>query len=318
MSVLPTGRTRRLALLALKLVVTGTLIAWVLSRVQVRELAGNLRASLGWWLFAALLVGAVNVTLTAVRWRLMLVALGASLPLRRAVALLWAGMFFNAFLPSGMVGDALRGAWTARAMDGARAYWSVLLDRVAALGALTILCAIGLALPHGRALAAAPTLMIACAVLGLPALATLAAPEQIARLAARVGGARVRRALEGRITDPPAAGPRLKAVLLAGVVHLIIVLDVVLIARAARLQLPWTVLLVVVPAMLTAAYVPVSISGIGVRDVAMVELLGQVGVPPAGALTVSFLVLGLSFLLSLVGGLVYLVERGRHAAPPPP
>jgi uncharacterized membrane protein YbhN (UPF0104 family) len=313
-----TRRARAVALLIVKVLVTGTLIAWVLSRIQVRELAGNLRASLGGCLLAAVIVGAFNITLTAVRWRFMLVALGASLPLGKAIRLLWAGLFFNAFLPSGMVGDALRGAWAARSLDGARAYWSVLLDRVAAMVALTAICAIGLALPDGRALPAAPTLMVACAVLGLPALATLAAPEQIARLAARVGGARVRRALEGRITDPPAGGPRLKALLLAGVVHLTIVLDVVLIARAARLQLPWTLLLVVVPAMLVASYVPVSISGIGVRDVALVELLGQAGVPAASALTVSFLILGISLLLSLAGGVVYLYERARHTPEPPP
>jgi glycosyltransferase 2 family protein len=69
----------------------------------------------------------------------------------------------------------------------------------------------------------------------------------------------------------------------------------------------------VVPAVVVASYVPVSISGIGVREVALVELFGQAGVPAAGALTVSLLIFAISMVLSLAGGLVYL--SGTKAPP---
>jgi glycosyltransferase 2 family protein len=311
-------RGRAAALLILKLAVTGSLIAWVFSRIDLRDLGAGLKASLSPWLIAAVLVAATNVTLGAARWRLMLTALGSPLPLGRAIRLVWAGLFFNTFLPTGVVGDALRGGWTAKLSDRARAYWSVVLDRVTALGALMLLAAVGLTLPRARELPAAPTLALACVVLGLPALLVLAAPQQLARLLARFGGARVRRALEGRVTDPPPAGPRWKALALASGLHLLVVLDVALLARAAHLQVPWAVLLAVVPAVLVASYLPVSISGIGVREVALVELFGQAGVPAAGALTVSLLILAISIALSLVGGLVYLASGGQPGAAPPP
>jgi glycosyltransferase 2 family protein len=311
----PPGRRRTLALLALKVAVTVGLVVWVFSRIDLRDLTANLRASLGPWLVAAVLVGALNVTLLAVRWRLMLVALGAPLPLGRTIRLIWSGMFFNAFLPTGAVGDALRGAWTARLSDGARAYWSVILDRVTALGALMLLAAVGLALPQARQMPAAPSLMAMAVVLGLPALLVLAAPQQLTRLVVRFGGARARRALEGKVTEAPAAAPRWKALALAALLHLLAVVDVALLARAADLQVPWAVLLAVVPAMLVASYVPVSISGIGVRDLALVELLGQVGVPASGALTVSLLILAIYLLLSLVGGIVYLGSAASRNDP---
>jgi glycosyltransferase 2 family protein len=305
------ARGRPLLLLSAKLVVTCTLVAWVLSRIQLRELGANLRASLSPWLVAAVLVGALNVTMGALRWRIMLSALGTPIAVGAAVRLVWSGLFFNTFLPMGVVGDALRGAWTARFSDGARAYWSVVLDRVAAMGALMLVAAVGLTLPAAWAMPAAPTLAATCVVLGLPALVVLAFPERFTRLLARFGGARLRQALEGRITDAPPAGPRARALLLAGSLHLLVVIDVALLARAAHLQIPWAILLAVVPAVLVASYLPVSISGIGVREVALVELLGPVGIPAEGALTVSLLILAVNVVLSLTGGLVYLVAGGR-------
>jgi glycosyltransferase 2 family protein len=306
------SRYRRAALWALKLVVTVSLIAWMFSRISLHELSANLRASLGPWLLAAVLVAAANVTLGAVRWRVLLTATGSPIPLGQAIRLVWAGLFFNTFLPTGVVGDALRGAWTTRLTERAHAYWSVLLDRVAALGGLMLLAALGLALPQGRALPAAPALAAACLVLGLGAFLVLAAPDRLFRAVVRVGGTWARRALEGKIAAAPPARARVRAVLLATVLHLLLVLDVALLTRAARVQVPWAVLLAVVPAMLVASYVPVSISGIGVREAALVELLGQVGVPAAAAITVSLLILGISILLSLVGGLVYLVSGGAR------
>ena len=306
------GRRRTIALWVLKVVVTSALVAWVFSRIDLAELAANLRASLGPWLLLALLVGVINVTLSAVRWRVMLAALGSHIPLVWAVRLVWSGLFFNTVLPTSVVGDALRGAWTARLSDPAQAYWSVVLDRVTAMGALALLAGVGLLFPEGRALPAAPPLALACGVLGLPALLAVAAPERFAALLVRFGGQRLRRAAEGKITEARPVGPRLKVLGLAGCVHLLMLLDVALIARAAHLDLPVGILIAVVPAILLASYLPVSISGIGVRDAALVELLGQAGVPRAGALTVSILILAISILLSLGGGLVYLASGLRR------
>jgi glycosyltransferase 2 family protein len=306
------GRRRAVGLGALKILVTAVLVTWVFSRIDLRELAANLRASLGFWLLAAVLVGLVNITLGAVRWRLMLAALGSPFPLGEAVRLVWSGLFFNTFLPTSVVGDALRGSWAARLSGPAQAYWSVILDRVTAAGALTLVVAVGFFFPEARALPAAPPIAAACLLIGLPCLLAVAAPDRFASLLVRLGGERMRRALEGKITEARPPGPRLKVLAVAAVVHLLMVVDCALIARAAHLDLPVGVLIAVVPTVLLASYLPVSISGIGVRDVALVELLGQVGVPRASALTVSVLILAVSIVLSLGGGLVYLLSRLSH------
>ncbi len=312
------GLGSRLLTLSVKLLITCALVGWLLSRIELGELAGKLEGSLNIWLVAATLVGAVNVTLVAVRWQLVLGALGASFPLGEAVRLNWAGLFFNTFLPASVVGDALRGVWAARLSDPARVFWSLLLDRVIAFAALVLLASAALALTTASSLPVAPAIAWGCLLLGVPALIVVASPDYFARLVARLGGQRLRRVLTGRITEARAVGPRFRVLLLACAVHLVVVLDVALIAWAAEIAVPWSVLLAIVPVMLAASYIPVSISGIGVRDVALVELLGQAGVPAASALTISVLIVGVSVVLGLVGGLVYLVSGGQPRLVPPP
>ena len=51
---------------------------------------------------------------------------------------------------------------------------------------------------------------------------------------------------------------------------------------------------------------------IGVREAAMVELLGQTGLPASGALAVSLPFFGVTAGLSLLGGLVYLISGRRR------
>jgi uncharacterized membrane protein YbhN (UPF0104 family) len=58
---------------------------------------------------------------------------------------------------------------------------------------------------------------------------------------------------------------------------------------------------------------PISIGGWGVREAAMVTIFGLVGVPPSAALIVSIQVGLLAVVLSLPGGVLFLVQRTKVA-----
>src|SRR6185437_5313780 len=61
----------------------------------------------------------------------------------------------------------------------------------------------------------------------------------------------------------------------------------------------WSYLAVVVPLVALLTLLPVSIGGMGLREVGMVVLLGPVGVAAASAVTLSFLQLAATFAPSL-------------------
>ena len=64
-------------------------------------------------------------------------------------------------------------------------------------------------------------------------------------------------------------------------------------------------------AVQTANMLPISISGLGVREGALVVLLGPYAVSSADAVALSFLVFGLALLYGLLGGVLELSSRGR-------
>ena len=61
------------------------------------------------------------------------------------------------------------------------------------------------------------------------------------------------------------------------------------------------------------ATLPISIGGWGVREAAMVTFFGLVGVPPSAAVIVSIQLGLLGVVLSLPGGLLFLLQRSRAA-----
>ena len=79
-----------------------------------------------------------------------------------------------------------------------------------------------------------------------------------------------------------------------------------LIARAMGLDVSWSYLAVVVPLVALLTLLPVSINGMGLREVGLVVLLGPVGVPAASAVTLSLLSFAATFAASLLGAGFYL------------
>jgi uncharacterized membrane protein YbhN (UPF0104 family) len=75
------------------------------------------------------------------------------------------------------------------------------------------------------------------------------------------------------------------------------------------------VLLLIVPAIICISALPITPSGIGVRENLYVLLLSAtaIGIEAKTALSLSLLAFAGSLLWSLIGGAVYLAFRSRHS-----
>jgi hypothetical protein len=92
----------------------------------------------------------------------------------------------------------------------------------------------------------------------------------------------------------------------------------VLVARALGIGAPAGVFFLFVPVTTAALLVPISISGLGVREGLYVTLFGQIGVGAAEAAALSLGVFSLDVMMGLIGGVLYLAAgvlglRGRAA-----
>ncbi len=301
------------------------LIAWVWPSNLESVVAALRQASLG-WLAAALALHAVGVWLSAVRWRMLLVAGGAQISIARLSASYLVGFFFNTWLPSGFGGDAVR-AWDTRhvAEGTSRSVAVIAIERGTGILALLLLGGVvGVAAGWYHTMPGLVAALWAVTLTGFAGIVALA--ELGPRLAARVEAAlpglwRWRRvagiARKLLATSAALSGDRplvLRVLALGIALQLNVVLHYAWIGKALGVPVASSYFFLVVPVLVVVLTLPISINGIGAREVVFVRLLGAVGVSQPQALAVSLAAFALSLVFSLVGGLVFVLRGARGRA----
>jgi glycosyltransferase 2 family protein len=292
---------RTIALFVLKALVSGLLLTYVLRKMDLQNIAAHFREmDLRLFILSALLF-LVNNFLAAFRWRLLL---NNSMPAGKLFSLVLIGSFFNNLLPGSVGGDAVKAYYLYRdTQEGGKSIASVFLDRyVGFLALLTIGLISGLVAFKDLAAVGmqwiTPLLFIAflggsLVVFGLRIgrrFATIAAFHDY---------------FHDTIRNRPVI---LKTYLLSLVMQTIIIFMVYLIGRSIGYQLSFSALFVYLPIIFTVIMVPVSVSGLGLREGAFVLLFGLTGVPAEASATISFL----WFLSIAAGSLVGLFEYFRR------
>src|ERR687888_39575 len=127
-----------------RLVVGASVIGVLLASTDTGEIArviGHARVA---FVLTAVVLSAGVVTVSAFRWQVFLRTLRTALPTATALRMYFVGTFFNAFLPTGIGGDAYK-AFRLRREPGSlsRAFASVFLDRAAGMAGLALIGAGG-------------------------------------------------------------------------------------------------------------------------------------------------------------------------------
>lgn len=314
------SRTARWPILV-KLAVSVGVLWFLLSGADWRDLAARLSAADPALLAAGFLVKALTLPLAALRWRAAGQAAAMALSRLTAFKLQMAGIFLGQILPGAIGADLLRGWFTWRLGQPPGAVVSAMvLDRAAALLGIALLGLVGLprlaavappALVWGvlgisAALGAGTAVLAFAGRLPLPALLKRGAVGSMVATVLTTAQAMIRR---------PAAWA---ALAYSVAVHLATIATAILYARALGLPLGWSDGLVVVPASIVAAALPVSLGGWGVREGAMVAGFALLGLDSGTALLVSLLIGGSMVLLSLPGAVFWLLLRSEAAAAPEP
>ena len=315
---------RRSFWFVVRVVVSAALLAFLLSRLDVRNMVRFLSGA-DWLLVALTLVTvAMDRSLMAGRWIVLLDGLGISAPRARVVKIFFLSTFFGSFLPTGIGGEAIRAVSFSRlSSKGVESIASVVMDRI--MGMLSMLLTGLVALivfyriyPHPALLAT----VLALSAAALAGLALLLSPSVHRRVLARVGPASetvgepadtgwrpsVRRAI-GAMERYRSQPGLLGLVLLMSVgVQVLRVLQAYLLSEAMTLGSPLVYFFCFVPLILLITMLPISVSGVGTTNLAYVALFGSVGMDPDGAFVLSVLILALGVIGNLPGGVIYALE----------
>jgi uncharacterized membrane protein YbhN (UPF0104 family) len=277
------------------------------------------------WLAGALLLTFLGVVLSAVRWSAVLAALDQHPPFRRLLSLYFAGQFVGNVLPSTIGGDALRVSRLAKDNgEGPTTFASVVLERLTGWLVLPVITLLGLAVNPGlRELGRASAIAFAVAagtlvLLGVVLFLTARPGQGIeGRLEHNEGWRRFTSAVRfgiHRLVREPAATARILA---TGFAYQFILIGSALMAARA-LGLPSgagpTALLAFLPAVLIAQVLPISISGLGVRELLFVLFLHPLGVPRSQAIALGLLLYLLNLVVSLLGAPAFAVGHSKAPA----
>jgi len=306
---LPRQEMSKSTKLWLKLLISAVMFASLFLFGKV-DLSKSWQAALNanlWYLGAAAVIFLSSVVLNAHRWQLLAAAVGLSRPLKELAQYYYVGMFFNLFLPSTVGGDFSRCYYLSKGCGKYKdAFYSVLADRATGIAVLFLMACLGILFgPGGSGLPwqlKAPIFIGFLLIFGLLPITP--------RLSALVLG---RRNWFSRQLNDSAArvywhdGKLMSICFTWSVVLQIIMVGChVAIGLALGLnQIPLWYYFVFYPSVAVLGFITPSFNGIGIREWAYTYFLTMAGVDRSHALTYAIMWLGLTTLLSLTGGLVY-------------
>jgi uncharacterized membrane protein YbhN (UPF0104 family) len=284
------------------------MLAYLLSRLHFTSLLPHPGAVTIAWVVAGLLVTAASVILSALRWQRVLVALELPARLRTLLGHYLAALFVGNFLPSTIGGDVLRVTrLSAENGDPPPTFASVVLERLSGWIVLPVITLATMALHptllhKGTATRLAVILATGTLVLLIGIVFASGHPRLLGRHADNPGWLRFLGAVHlgvDRLRRHPTAAA---SVLGTGFLYqLTVVLAAWMAAEALGIDVGLTVLLAFFPAVAIAQVLPITFSGLGVREGALVLFLRPFDVGQHQAIALGLLFYAMNLVVSLLG-----------------
>ncbi len=277
-------------------------------------------------LLLSLILMGTTILLGVLRWRMVLRVQGLDLGLGRAAEISLVAHFFNSFLLGSTGGDLMKAYYAARETrhKKTQAVVTVFVDRLIGLWAMLLFAGVmlifnaQLLLTHGR-LQALASLVILAMLAGCTGVGLLAFRGGLSK---RWSGARqwLRRLPKGEWLECSLDSCRLfgkerfflsRTLAVSMLLNVVCVLQWQVVGHGLGLSIPPRVLLAIVPMVICLAALPITPSGLGVRENLFVIMLNDSALATP-ALSLSLLAYAGSLFWSLVGGVVYLLLKEKH------
>jgi glycosyltransferase 2 family protein len=306
--------------LVLRIVVSAALLALVASKASgvddaIPDQHHGLTIAL---LAAAVLTALVGVVLSAWRWQRVLLLFDVRVGIPGLFSHYVVGLLVGNVLPSTIGGDVVRVARASNTVGSSEvSFGSVVLERLTGFVALPLLVFVGFVVrpslaDHAHAWIA---LLIAFATLLLLAVILFLAghPRLAGRFAERGSWVRfigaVHRGVERMRREPRQIWPVLATAVIFQISQIVMF---GFIFRALDLPVPLAAVAAFCPAVLMLQVLPISFSGLGVREGALVLFLHSFGVSNAQAFAAGLLWWGCMIAVSMLGAPAFAVGN-RHS-----
>jgi glycosyltransferase 2 family protein len=311
----PTANVKRLALVAIKAIVSIGLIAVLATRLDYARVPSYWHVLDGIWILGALGILFLEMCLLAgIRLKLMLASIDARRPLTTTAQIALCGFFFEQVTIGFVGGDAIR-LWLLRRthVPFGRAIQALLLDRACGFASLVLLSLAGVQalLPLveesvREVITVTLGAFVAAGFLGIAVIVVLTKvlpPTKLSAYWQRFG-----------LSEHPLSMATLAIVfILAVATQLLNVLVFWMLGQSLGLPTALQQWFIVAPTVLLVSMLPISIGGWGVREGAMVVALHGFGISAEDALLPSVLFGLCAVIATLPGGILWVINKEAGA-----
>ena len=316
-------RLPRKASLALRLIASAILLAYLLTRFPADDLQERWpdwqRGS--WvWLVASLLATLSAFMLASLRWLQVCKTLGYSPTFSRVSSHFLAGQFVGNFLPTTVGGDILRVTrMGAEIRDPSGAFASVIIERLTGWIVLPVITFVALVVRPDLVGSRAGTIALAGALATLAILVVLIFLAEHPNFGGRLSGenrlsaalAAVHQGLKSYRSVPRGMTELL---LIAVAFQFFLIVAVICAANAIGIEFSLVVWFAFVPIVFVAQVLPIAIGGLGVREAALVLFLSSFGVSSGQSVVLGLIVYAITLIASLVGAVPYILGSRQSDA----
>ncbi|MFZ6006194.1 MAG: lysylphosphatidylglycerol synthase transmembrane domain-containing protein [Nitrospirota bacterium] len=304
---------KKIAILIAKLSVSTVLFYFLLSRIGIQTIINNIRMLSPETFIAAVGMYIAATYLSSRRWNLLI---PQDVETKRLFPLYMMGSFFNAYMPGIIGGDAVKAYYLSKVLkeDNSThtsqsslsiAIASVFMDRYIGFSALLSISIIafpfGFNYLEGTHVKWLMPMVLVAFISGSIIVFKFRLGERVKFLF---------RIYEYFQIYSRKKGVLFKAFLYSVVIQISGIIAIYILSKGISLNISFLSLLIFVPIIILISFIPVSISGIGLREGAFVIFLGTIGVPSDLAMTLSIL----WFLSVVVASLWGLFEYLRFKA----
>lgn len=295
----------------------GILIYLIITRFSVGAIVQNIRqVDTTLFLQVAVAYGLANV-FVVVRWYLIMRSMEMKIHFFTVVKSYLVGIFFNLFLPTSIGGDVVKAYYISRKVPTNRmekTLFSVFFDRY--LGFLVMLgvgsgCSLFLE-AELAGVSLSPLLFALLLILFTGSVVLVVYAERIDQVVERVHVIKKRfshsfQRIAMIVNVTTWDKKLLMGILICGVANLLMLcfMHYIFIERIGKVS-AFLPLLVFVPVVIVVTMVPISINGIGVRELSYVTLFTTLKIDPSISIAMSLFFYSIMFLFSLPGGIVSL------------
>lgn len=317
-------KRKKFLLFAFKFLVSFSLVVYILIKIApIKDIANVLKEASLLWILLSFSLHSLGLLISAYRWQILIRAHGDSAPLGFLAKSYLVGNFFNLFLPTRFGGDLVR-IW-----DGSRYSRSLIKSSaivlVERLSGIIVLLLFAFAVSLFRLDMAQKVPIIWVSLLGgfigllfliiFTIIFILPISEGFLH---RIPDRGILRKLKEKIfifrkavlVYKEKKRPFFQALFWAFWLQINVILHYFLVGKALHLPISFLDYFVFIPIILIVLAVPVTISGLGLREALCIEIFKFYGISSAAAFSFP-LVADITFglIIGIIGGIIYMIRK---------